>query len=180
MFRQSVGEGAELRRLEERDAGELFALIEQNRERLYWLPDGYSLEDARRFIRLWLEKDSEGKGFKAGIRCGVVLAGSVGFNNIDRQNGSVSLGYWLAAPFEGRGLVARSCRALIGHAFGGLGLNRVEIRCASGNLKSRAVAERLGFTLEGVLREAERVRGRREDQVVYGLLAGEWGEGRGS
>lgn len=175
-----VGEEIELRQFEERHAEELFALIEQNRRRLYWLPASHSLEDTRKFIRHWLEKSAESKGFKAGIWCGGALAGAVGFNNIDWQNKSVSLGYWLAAPFEGRGFVTQSCRVLIDHAFGGLGLNRVEIRCAAGNRRSRAIPERLGFTMEGVLRQAEWVGGRKDDQVVYGLLAGEWEAGRKS
>jgi len=66
-------------------------------------------------------------------------------------------------------------RALIDHAFGAWELHRVMIQAGVGNARSRAVAERLGFTLEGVLREAERyLDGRYIDLAVYGLLASEW------
>ena len=65
-------------------------------------------------------------------------------------------------------------RALIEHAFVARELHRVVIRAGVGNARSRAVAERLGFTLEGVLRQAERYPdGRYIDLAVYGLLASE-------
>jgi ribosomal-protein-serine acetyltransferase len=177
MYRHRVSEEIELRQLEEQHAEDLFALIEENRERLYWLPAGYSLEDTLTLIRRWLKKYAERQGFKAGIWYRGVLAGSVGFNNIDWEHRSVGLGYWLAAPFEGGGLVTQSCRALIDHAFGELELRRVEIRCAAENRRSRVIPEKLGFTVESVLREAEPFNGRRDDQVVYSLLASRWQAG---
>ena len=55
-------------------------------------------------------------------------------------------------------------------------LNRVQLQSEPENVKSRAVAERLGFTQEGILREAELLHGRYVDSVVYGILASEWSE----
>ena len=64
--------------------------------------------------------------------------------------------------------------ALTDHAFDTWRLNRIEIRAAVGNRRSRAVPERLGFTEEGVLREAELVGDRYVDHVVYAILARDW------
>lgn len=54
------------------------------------------------------------------------------------------------------------------------GLNRIEIACATGNAKSRVIPERLGFKLEGVLRESEFLNGRHVDQAIYSMLASEF------
>jgi ribosomal-protein-serine acetyltransferase len=72
--------------------------------------------------------------------------------------------------------VTKACRVLLDYAFNDLKLNRVDIYCAAENAKSRAVAERLGFTHEGTLREAQWVRERFVDLAVYGILASEWGK----
>ena len=84
------------------------------------------------------------------------------------------MGYWLDAGFEGRGLVTRAVTAVLDHAFGPLGLHRVELQTTTDNKRSRSVAQRLGFTQEGVLREAAAFPDERRDDVVYGLLAREW------
>ena len=83
------------------------------------------------------------------------------------------MGYWLDKEAQGTGLMTRSCSALLEHAFAELDLNRVEIRCAVDNARSRAIPERLGFRLEGQLRQAEWLYDRFVDHAVYGLLARE-------
>jgi len=66
--------------------------------------------------------------------------------------------------------------AMVDHAFAEWGLNRVEIRLDVENARSRALAERLGFTREGVLRQAMWVARDFHDDAVYSMLAGEWRE----
>lgn len=64
--------------------------------------------------------------------------------------------------------------ALLEQAFGPLRLHRVALRVDSSNKRSRAVATRLGFTEEGLEREAISVAGERRDDVIFGLLADDW------
>lgn len=81
------------------------------------------------------------------------LVGSAGLQ-IDRYSRSADAGYWIDAAFEGRGLVTRTMTVLLDQAFGPLGLARVTVRTEAANQRSRAVAVRLGFTEEGLHRQA--------------------------
>ncbi|MET7641782.1 GNAT family protein [Streptomyces sp. NPDC005438] len=102
------------------------------------------------------------------------LVGAVTLN-CDMQMRVGELGYWIDPAFEGRGLVTRAATAVLDQAFKHLDLDRVELRTGTDNTRSRSVAHHLGFTEEGLLREAVIFpNGSRDDDVVYGLLAREW------
>ena len=101
------------------------------------------------------------------------LAGPVSLR-IDRYSRSGEIGYWIDSSYEGRGLVSKAVAAVLDEAFGPLGLDRVVLRTDPANERSRALARRLGFTEEGLLRRALAFPGERRDQAVYGLLADEW------
>ncbi|HVF87449.1 MAG TPA: GNAT family protein, partial [Pyrinomonadaceae bacterium] len=92
---------------------------------------------------------------------------AVSVDRIDWTNRVAEMGYSLGAEHQGRGIVTACMRVLIHYTFDELKLNRVELRCAAENLKSRAVAERLGFTREGELRESWLIHGRFVGQIVY-------------
>ena len=100
--------------------------------------------------------------------------GVIGFRSIDWQDRSTSIGYWLGRDFEGRGIITKACHAIAEYAFKELRLNRVEIRCAVENQKSRAIPERLGVKIEGTVRQVERLYEKFVDNVIYGMLADEW------
>jgi|SRR5579871_4557976 len=178
MFARSLGNGVELRLLEERHAPAAFGAIERNREYLRkWLPwvdTSRTLDDTRRFIRTSLKQFAKNEGFAAGIWQGADYIGTIGFHKVDWLNRKVELGYWIAEAFQGRGIMTSACNAVIEHAFQEWALNRVEIHCAVENTKSCAIPKRLGFRLEGTLREAQLVSGRALDIKVFGLLAREW------
>lgn len=178
MFDHKLGSNAQLRLLEERHARELTDLTERNREHLRtWLPwvdADRTVEDRRDFIRGALKQFAENNGFQAGIWYEGRLAGVVGYHGIDWPNRSTTLGYWLGEAFQGRGLMTAACRALVDHAFGELGLNRISVVCATENNKSCAIPERLGFRQEGVHRQAEWLYDHFVDHAVYATLASEW------
>ena len=174
MFRYKLDEHSEIRMLEERHAEALFSLIEQNRERQLEIPQLFSLDEARKAIKRDLALFAESKGLGVGIWHQGELAGMVRYHEIDWENRSTEFGYRLGAVFEGKGLVTKVCRVMIAHAFEELKLNRIVITCDTENSKSRAVAERLGFTQEGVLRQSEWLKDRFIDEAVYSLLADEW------
>jgi ribosomal-protein-serine acetyltransferase len=102
------------------------------------------------------------------------LAGTLTLFDIKPSHRTAEIGYWLGADFEGKGLMTRGVKALINYAFFEMGLNRLEIRTNINNLKSRAIPERLGFTLEGVLGQEVRLHGKSQDMALYALLQQDW------
>lgn len=80
------------------------------------------------------------------------------------------VGYWLAPEGRGRGAATTGTRLLARWALTGLGLERVDLHAATDNPASQRVAERAGFTREGVMRSYQTLKGRREDMVVFGLV----------
>jgi ribosomal-protein-serine acetyltransferase len=172
--------GHELRPLEERDADELYALIDANRERLVrWMvwAEGQTPERTREFIRNAQRQLAEDDGFQAAIVDGGRIVGVAGVHGIDWPNRATAIGYWLAIGEEGRGTMTHAVRALVDHAFAKWRLNRVEIRVDVENRRSRAVAERLGFVYEGTLRQALRLADGFHDDAVYAMLARDWPAG---
>jgi len=102
------------------------------------------------------------------------LCGAIRVKDIDRADRKAKIGYFIGSEFAGRGIASRAMRAVLAHCFGALQLNRIELRCAAANLRSMRMAERLGFTREGVLRQDECLNGVFVDSLVYGLLRSEF------
>jgi ribosomal-protein-serine acetyltransferase len=181
MFSHKIDDDAELRLIAPRHAEELNALVMQNfehiREWSAWLTDKERpIERTQEWIRQNLERFAKNESFTIGIWHKGAIAGQIDFGNVDWNDRKFEIGYWLGESFQGKGLVTKSCRALINYAFNELKLNRVEMRCAVENKKSRKIPEKLGFREEGILREAGWLHYHFVDEVIYGLLASEWQE----
>jgi ribosomal-protein-serine acetyltransferase len=175
-----IEEGLSLRSLEQEDAKELFALTDSGRAYLRrwlpWLDATRSLQDTRLFIESAQRQSAANLGFQSGIWSDGRLVGVIGYHHVDWPNRSTNIGYWLGEQNQGRGLMTKATRAVVDYAFDVWHMNRVEIRCAVENIKSRAIPERLGFKSEGLLREAEWLYDHFVDHVVYGMVAKEWDE----
>lgn len=102
------------------------------------------------------------------------MCGSVRLNQIDKESRKAGLGYFIGAQFQGRGIMTKAVAAVCAFSFDTLDLNRIELRCASTNLASMRVAERLGFVREGMLRQAELLGDAFVELYVYGLLREEY------
>src|SRR5262249_29556285 len=105
---------------------------------------------------------------------GCRIVGSIGAGS------SPSWAYWLDAAQQGKSPVTHACRVMVRHAFEEHQVQKVAISCAAAHQRSRAIAERLGFTQEGTLRRAVWFRDRLVDGICYGPLRSEWqAHGRG-
>ena len=155
-------------------AAQLAALVQANTEHLQsFLPQVNGLatvEAAEEHLAYASEAALEGKLlewhiFEAGRLCGAVRV-----NHIEEGNHKAAIAYYLGAGHQGRGLATSSVHAALGYCFDTLGFNRIELKCASTNAASEQVAQRLGFSREGLLRQAEYLNGQYVDHVLYALL----------
>jgi ribosomal-protein-serine acetyltransferase len=130
--------------------------------------------DAAIYLHAATEWAAQGDVLEWYLFDGDVLCGSIRVKDIDPFDRKAKIGYFLGREYEGRGMMTASMRAVLGHCFNTLQLNRIELRCAATNVPSMAVAQRLGFTREGTLRQDEWLNGAFVDQCVYGLLRAEF------
>jgi RimJ/RimL family protein N-acetyltransferase len=162
-----------LRPPEAADAGDAFAAVDQVVQR--WMPWAVrytrdkalhwctkeAFRDPRREANFTIVPDRTGR-----------FAGVIGIGRADWETGVAETGYWIGPADRRHGYVTEALREVARYAFG-LGLYRLELLAATGNRASQRVAERAGFTREGVLRQARRVPGGRADMVIFSLLEGE-------
>jgi ribosomal-protein-serine acetyltransferase len=173
--RIDLGEGASIRLLVPEDAPVVFETVDRNRERLRpwlgWVDSTLGPGDTLAFIDLTIA--TQGREFAYGIYVGDVFVGAIGLHT-DQEHRSAMIGYWIDEEHEGRGLVTKASRALTEVAFRDLAMHRVWLTADPMNTRSRAVAERLGFRLEGIRREDTYTDGRFRDTALYAALEDEW------
>jgi RimJ/RimL family protein N-acetyltransferase len=159
-----------LRPPEAADAGDVFAAVDQVIQR--WMPWslGYTRDKALDWCTKEAFRDPQREANFAIVpdRIGR-FAGVVGIGRADWDTGVAETGYWIGPAGRGHGYVTEALREVARYAFG-LGLYRLELLAATGNHASQRVAERAGFTREGVLRRARHVPGGRADMVIFSLL----------
>ncbi|APB73912.1 MULTISPECIES: GNAT family protein [Paenibacillus] len=178
MFTYALDERTVLRPLTKEHVQPLFELIEMSRDRLrQWLPwvdSTTEISHTEQFVQGALKQAAENGSLTAGIWIDNELAGIISYHEINWTHRSVSIGYWLGHGYEGQGLMTSACRVFVEYALMELNLHRVEIRCATTNRRSRGIPERLGFVLEGIVREAELLPDGYMNHAVYGMLQNEW------
>lgn len=133
-------------------------------------PHPYTPDDAMRFISACLS-DGEARNCLRAISINGEAAGSIGvFLKEDVYAKSAELGYWLAEPYWGRGIMTQAVRDITAHAFAVYDIVRIFAEPFAENAASRRLLERAGFTLEGVLKQSIYKNGRIQDSCVYALL----------
>jgi ribosomal-protein-serine acetyltransferase len=136
---------------------------------LAWPAHCKNEQDFVSFIRKSLHDYADGKSLVCGIFYNEKLVGNASFNAIHHQLKKVELGYWLIESAQGQSIMTRVCKKLIEIAFDQLLMHKVEISAATENRASRAVCERLGMQLEGIISNSENLNGRIVDHAIYAL-----------
>lgn len=160
------------------DAKELFEFVENNRAHLRrwlpWLDVIKAVTNEKEFVLRITKEMKDARSLHFIIRENGAIAGLTGFHVIDWANHKASIGYLLAKDQQGKGIMTRSCKALISFAFKRLKLNRVELLAAPKNKRSQAVTKRLKLKHEGCIRQAEWLYDHFVDLDIYSVLAKEW------
>jgi [ribosomal protein S5]-alanine N-acetyltransferase len=131
-------------------------------------PHPYTLQDAERFIAAALEARPE---CRFAIAVDGEAVGSIGFMlHSDVERISAEIGYWLAEPFWGRGIMAEALEAVTRHAVREHGLTRVFAVPYAWNAASFRVLEKAGYTLEGRMRKSAIKDGQILDQLLYAYV----------
>ena len=159
------------------DVAALFAIFSDPETMRYWTtPAMKHVAEAEALLRDILRHAKAETLFQWGIarREDDEVIGTSTLFRIDREHRRGELGYILRRDHWGRGLAHEALTAIVGHAFGTLGLHRLEADIDPRNAASIRSVERLGFTLEGRLRERYFVGDEIQDSLIYGLLAPAW------
>jgi ribosomal-protein-serine acetyltransferase len=172
------GVDAQLRPLEPWQAEEFLAHMDRARANtdpwIPWASRSTDLTSARDTLQAYADKQAADSGRVYGIWLDGTLVGGAMFPHFEPARGACEIGVWCEPAGQGRGLITAAVRRLIDYALVERGLHRVEWTNSTGNLRSRAVAQRVGMHLDGVLRAHSEHRGERQDIEIWSLLAPEW------
>lgn len=181
------GSGVFLRVPQMADFAEWARLREESRAFLTpwepaWPEDDLTRAAFRRRLRRYDRemRDDVGYPFLIFRSADRALAGGATITNIRRGvSQAASLGYWMGAPFAGKGLMTAALTALIPFAHGTLRLKRIEAACLPHNAASRGLLHKIGFREEGYARQYLRINGSWQDHVLYALLPSDLRNGTG-
>ncbi|WP_294893193.1 50S ribosomal protein L7/L12-serine acetyltransferase [uncultured Gilliamella sp.] len=156
-------------------ASDIYNIITSNREYfsqfMAWPKFVKNQTDTALFLdSCWLKhQQNESKTYVILLKGQAI--GLLSFNQIDKNNKTAYIGYWLDSSKQGNGIMTVAINALIKHYAMQKIIRRFVIKCAVNNEKSNAIAKRCGFSYEGTLKQAEYINGTFHDQNIYGLIA---------
>lgn len=180
MFEHIIDNEVSLRLFAEDDKEEFYNLLADSKDHLKkwitWVDSVKCIEDAEESLKLRIGGLVESGGYPMwfAIIYKEEIAGTIGFNDIDKVNGVGELGYWLGEKYQRQGIMSKAFKVIISYGFKELNLNRIEAYIAAGNERSRVLPKRFGFLEEGRIRQAEWLYDHYEDEIVYGLLSEDW------
>lgn len=170
-----------LQKFTRRDASTLDDAIRVSLADLHqWLPWArmdYTTVDTTSFIRESIQAWKEDRAWDYSIRMKSdpgVHVGNISMWTVSKLGKIAELGYWVRTDRTSQGVCTESVNRLLEEAFTGMGHHKVVLRIAVGNDASDRVAEKLGFTREGTLREELLIRGNWVDHTLWSLLDREY------
>ena len=171
-----------IRPFRRRDVGSLHEAITASLADLQqWLPwaGNYDRSVAQRFIRDSASAWAEGRAFDFAVRDTNEPNRHIGNVSVwwtSRQNGIGEIGYWVRSDMTGKGVGTEITARAVQIGFEEMSAHKIVLRIAVGNVASERIAQRLGFTYEGILRDEVRIEDEWVDHTAWSLLDHEWSE----
>ena len=137
--------------------GVSFATLEETQEQMDWYRE--------------LEEQKKGKWFVIERKQDGQLVGAGGFNDWDHTHRRAEIGYWLLPNFWRQGIMSATFPALVKYGFGAMNLHRIEGFVEGDNLACQRAISKLGFTLEGTMRQNEWKKGKWLNVQIWSLLS---------
>jgi ribosomal-protein-alanine N-acetyltransferase len=138
-----------------------------------WARDELTRAAFRRRLRHYQRELREDQGYPFFIfrEADGALLGGLTISNVRRGvTQAAGIGYWIGAPYTGRGYMSDALQAVLRFSFGNLRLHRLEAACLPNNVASMRVLEKVGFQREGLARRYLKINGIWQDHVLYALL----------
>ena len=179
MVRKIEGQNVNLRIVTKSDALTIYQyLVDDDISRYTHIPHPYELEDAYDFIRHTHLQRRKKAGFHFGLenRETHQIIGGIDLMSVCPVNRKGELGYWLAKPFWGRGIMVEAINLMLEFSFKEVKLHRVQAHVFPANETSIRVLEKTGFTREGFIREGFTHRGNYVSVYLYSILEDDWGK----
>lgn len=176
----SEGKRVCLRRIRLSDVPAIHALA-RHREVSRWttnIPHPLSIEQTTTFVRRQARQIGKDQGYHFAIieRKTDELAGLVGLFDVERENNTAEIGYWLGVPHWGKGLMTEAVGLILDFAFTQAKLFRVFGTVFEGNPGSQQVMRKNGMVREGTFRKMMKRYGKRHDLLYFAILKEEWQE----
>lgn len=171
------GERLRLRAPRMEDAADLYCYARDEENCRYVLWERHrSLSDSRDALRhlIWQNKRGLPGSFAIELKAEARMIGTIGFQSIDTQALSAEVGYSIARRLWGRGLATEALSLVLGYAFSGLDLQRVEASHDVLNPASGAVMRKAGMTSVGLEENSLVIKGRRADMMRYAIDRADW------
>ena len=138
-----------------------------------WSADELTRSAFRRRLRYYQRdiKDGTGYAFFLFRNDDNKLIGGVTLTNARRGvSQSISIGYWIGAPYSRQGNMTTALRSLLPFVFGTLGFHRLEAACLPSNVASRGLLEKCGFEHEGFARKYLKINGLWQDHLLFAAI----------
>jgi ribosomal-protein-serine acetyltransferase len=178
MLQGVISDSVIIKMMEIRHSQQFFDFVDENRDHLIkWIPfvsKTLTCDDIKPYINSYLEKYKNGSGYLFGLWDSNRIIGSIVIREIDNEAKWAEIGYMIDRKYQGKGLITITCNLVINFLFKELEMEKIVICCDDQNLASKKLAEKMGFVLEGIIRNHMNVNNCISNMMYWGLLKSEY------